>query len=66
MRRVVEHAGGRADAEYTEPGRVAESESFGVEVYGREGEGCSRCGTGVERMVQGGRSTFYCPRCQAW
>jgi formamidopyrimidine-DNA glycosylase len=35
-------------------------------VYGREGEPCARpgCGGTVRRIVQGGRSTFYCPRCQ--
>ena len=32
-------------------------------VYGREGEPCA-CGGLVRRIVQGGRSTFYCPRCQ--
>ena len=35
-------------------------------VYGREGEHC-RCGRDrpIERAVQNGRSTFYCPTCQA-
>lgn len=35
-------------------------------VYDREGEPCLRpgCGGSVRRIVQGGRSTFYCPRCQ--
>jgi formamidopyrimidine-DNA glycosylase len=33
-------------------------------VYGREGEGCRRCGATVQRLVQGQRSTFFCPRCQ--
>lgn len=33
-------------------------------VYGREGEPCPRCDTAVARVVQGGRSTFWCPRCQ--
>jgi formamidopyrimidine-DNA glycosylase len=32
--------------------------------YGREGEGCARCGTGIERTVQQGRSTYFCPKCQ--
>lgn len=32
-------------------------------VYGREGEPCE-CGGKVERRVDGGRSTFWCPRCQ--
>jgi formamidopyrimidine-DNA glycosylase len=35
-------------------------------VYGRQGEACSRprCGGVVERTVQAGRSTFFCPKCQ--
>jgi formamidopyrimidine-DNA glycosylase len=33
-------------------------------VYGREGEPCPRCGKAIARIVQAGRSTFYCPGCQ--
>lgn len=35
-------------------------------VYDREGEPCPRedCGGTVRRIVQGGRSTFFCARCQ--
>jgi formamidopyrimidine-DNA glycosylase len=35
-------------------------------VYGRAGKPCSKkgCGGTVRRIVQGGRSTFYCPTCQ--
>jgi formamidopyrimidine-DNA glycosylase len=32
-------------------------------VYDREGQQCA-CGGSVRRIVQGGRSTFYCPKCQ--
>ena len=32
-------------------------------VYDREGQPCG-CGGTVKRIVQGGRSTFYCPACQ--
>ncbi len=32
-------------------------------VYDRESDACA-CGGTVRRIVQGGRSTFYCPRCQ--
>lgn len=32
-------------------------------VYGREGQACS-CGEAVRRRVDGGRSTFYCAKCQ--
>jgi len=33
-------------------------------VYDRENRTCVRCAGLLKRMVQGGRSTFYCPRCQ--
>jgi formamidopyrimidine-DNA glycosylase len=33
-------------------------------VYGREGEPCRRCGKAIKRLVQAGRSSFFCPRCQ--
>ncbi len=33
-------------------------------VYGRAGEPCGTCGTRIQRLVQAGRSTFFCPRCQ--
>src|SRR5215211_4206557 len=33
-------------------------------VYEREGEPCVNCGSKIKRIVQGGRSTYYCPRCQ--
>ena len=35
-----------------------------LRVYDREGEPCTVCGTPIRRIVQGGRSTFFCPRCQ--
>jgi formamidopyrimidine-DNA glycosylase len=33
-------------------------------VYDREGEPCPDCKGKVRRIVQAGRSTFYCPSCQ--
>ena len=35
-------------------------------VYDREGRRCPRrgCGGTIKRIVQGGRSTFFCPACQ--
>jgi formamidopyrimidine-DNA glycosylase len=42
------------------PGEFAEF----LAVYDREGEPCLRCGTPIRRIVQGQRSTYYCPTCQ--
>ena len=44
------------------PGRFQQR----FDVYDREGAPCKRhgCGGTVKRLVQAGRSSFYCPRCQ--
>ena len=34
-------------------------------VYQREGKPCRRCGTPIQRILAAGRSTFFCPACQA-
>jgi formamidopyrimidine-DNA glycosylase len=33
-------------------------------VYGRHGQPCPRCRTGLTKIVQGGRSTVFCGKCQ--
>jgi len=40
--------------------------SHSFQVYGREGESClsEGCEALIKRIVQSGRSTFYCPTCQ--
>ena len=35
-----------------------------LRVYDRAGEPCRQCGTGIRRLVQSNRSSYYCPRCQ--
>ena len=37
---------------------------YQAEVYGREGGPCPACGTPIQRLVIGGRSTHFCPKCQ--
>src|SRR5438105_2415876 len=34
------------------------------QVYDREGEPCVKCGAKIRRIMHGGRSTYWCPRCQ--
>ena len=43
-----------------------ETGSFGrfLHVYDREGEKCRSCRETIARLVQSGRSSFYCPECQ--
>lgn len=52
---VLERATG---ARYTDERAVV------LDVYDREGLPCRRCTTPVERCIQAGRSTYFCPSCQ--
>jgi formamidopyrimidine-DNA glycosylase len=45
---------------WNEPGEYGEA----LLVYDRESEPCLTCGTPIRRIVQGGRSTFFCRECQ--
>jgi formamidopyrimidine-DNA glycosylase len=56
-------AGGSTLRDFASPDGELGYFSKAFAVYGREGQSC-RCGGAVRRIVQGGRSTFYCPKCQ--
>ncbi len=56
-------AGGSTIRDYAQPNGELGYFAASWRVYGREGDGCA-CGGTVSRMVQGGRSTFWCGKCQ--
>ncbi|MGE8134697.1 bifunctional DNA-formamidopyrimidine glycosylase/DNA-(apurinic or apyrimidinic site) lyase [Novosphingobium subterraneum] len=56
-------AGGSTLRDYARPDGELGYFAKDFAVYGREGEPCA-CGGTVERIVQGGRSSFFCVRCQ--
>ena len=56
-------AGGSTLRDYAAPDGELGYFSKSFAVYDREGKSCG-CGGLVRRIVQGGRSTFYCPSCQ--
>ena len=62
-------AGGSSLRDYVQPDGELGYFQHAWRVYGREGERCQDCPgppcPGVARVVQSGRSTFYCPRLQA-
>ncbi len=57
-------AGGTTLRDFKDAHGVAGSFQMQAQVYGREGEPCRVCGTKIRRIVQGQRSTFFCPTCQ--
>jgi len=48
------------------PNGFSYGEAFGKawQVYEREGQACFKCGARIRRLTHGGRSTYWCPRCQ--
>ena len=56
-------AGGSSLRDYVRPDGELGYFSKQWRVYGREGEPCE-CGATVKRRTEGGRSTFWCPKCQ--
>jgi formamidopyrimidine-DNA glycosylase len=48
------------------PNGFSYGEAFGKtwQVYERDGELCFKCGTRIRRLTHGGRSTYWCPKCQ--
>ena len=58
-------AGGSSLRDFAAPDGELGYFSKTFDVYGREGAPCrGGCVGAVKRIVQGGRSTFYCPACQ--
>jgi formamidopyrimidine-DNA glycosylase len=59
----IEH-GGTSFSEYRDLWGEAGDNYNHVLVYQQQGKQCPRCGTPIERIVVGQRSTHYCPGCQ--
>jgi formamidopyrimidine-DNA glycosylase len=69
IRAVLEaaiQAGGSTLRDYRQSDGSAGDYQSRFAVYGRAGEACQRAGCKgtIKRIVQAGRSTFYCPGCQ--
>jgi formamidopyrimidine-DNA glycosylase len=66
-RGILKHAirkGGTTVANYLNSRGEAGLFQLELLVYGRGGEPCGRCGAPIARLVQAGRSSFFCPVCQ--
>jgi formamidopyrimidine-DNA glycosylase len=55
---------GTSFSDYVDADGEAGENQNALHVYGREGRRCAVCSSVIRRLVQGARSTFYCPKCQ--
>ena len=56
--------GGTSMRDHVQPGGEIGYFVQRLAVYGRDGQACQTCTTPIKMIVQSGRSSFYCPRCQ--
>jgi formamidopyrimidine-DNA glycosylase len=56
--------GGSSVSDYVDADGVAGFFQLRHHVYSRTGQPCRICSTPIKRIVIGGRSTHYCPKCQ--
>ena len=63
LRMGIERGGASLEL-YLRPDGTAGSMQTALAEFRRTGESCYDCGTLIERIVLGGRSTHFCPHCQ--
>ncbi|MCK8828537.1 bifunctional DNA-formamidopyrimidine glycosylase/DNA-(apurinic or apyrimidinic site) lyase [Natroniella acetigena] len=59
----IEHRG-TTKWDYVDASGQAGSYQNYLQVYDREGKECRRCGSSLQRIKVGGRSSYFCPDCQ--
>jgi formamidopyrimidine-DNA glycosylase len=67
LQQVLAHAielGGSSVSDYVDADGVRGFFQLEHKVYGRAGERCLDCGSALKKIVVGGRTTVYCPKCQ--
>ena len=63
LARAIE-LGGSSVSDYVDAAGVRGFFQLEHKVYGRSGEDCLVCATPLKKLVVGGRTTVYCPKCQ--
>jgi formamidopyrimidine-DNA glycosylase len=67
LQQVLAHAielGGSSVSDYVDADGVRGFFQLEHKVYGRAGEHCLDCGSALKKIIVGGRTTVYCPKCQ--
>ncbi len=68
IRKVLREAiysGGTTLSDYLDPRHRSGSFQRELQVYGRAGQACFRCGTAIQKAVVAQRGTHWCPHCQS-
>ena len=63
LARAIE-LGGSSVSDYVDAAGLRGFFQIEHKVYGRAGENCVDCTTPLKKLIVGGRTTIYCPKCQ--
>ena len=63
LKSAIKHGGSSVDDYVRVSGKNGDYARF-HRVYGRQGKPCFVCASLIKRIAQGGRGTYFCPRCQ--
>jgi len=63
LRNAIKHGGSSIDDYVRLSGKQGNYVKF-HRVYGREGKHCFFCKSPIKKITQGGRGTYFCPKCQ--
>lgn len=67
IKKILQHAiesGGSSISDYVDSKGNQGNFQNNFKIYGREGKKCAVCDSIIKRIVQNGRSSFYCDNCQ--
>ncbi len=67
IKRIIKKAiklGGSSISDYVDAKGDSGNFQKNFQVYGREKQNCLQCKNSIKRIVQNGRSSFYCSQCQ--
>lgn len=63
LKKAIE-SGGSSINDYVDSNGATGKFQNNFKIYGLAGKKCLECKNSIKRIVQNGRSTFYCPKCQ--
>jgi formamidopyrimidine-DNA glycosylase len=64
MKLAIKSGGTSFDEQYKNVNGESGYFSRSLQVYGQQGQPCSRCGSAIHRIAFANRSSHFCPRCQ--
>lgn len=64
LKKAISYRGSSVDTYVDLEGKKGNFSSQ-LKVYGREGKGCFKCGTTIQRIDLSGRGTYFCSNCQS-